>query len=273
MKTIKLIKKIYKKIFEILFLSLAKITNTNLTIIGYKQKGIYKYGNDEITGEKFVIEKVLKNFIVKNPIFFDVGANIGSYSLSLINHFPDSKIYSFEPNPNTFKKIKKDTLQKNIKFHNIGLGSVPGNNIIYDYKNSSGTEHASIYKEVFPEIYNDDSIAGISFVSETIDVFCKLNEINKIDFLKIDTEGSEFDVLKGASVMLANNNISIIQFEFNKMNVISRVFLRDYYELLKNYNIYRITSKKLIPMPTYETENEIFQYQNLLAINKIIDTI
>jgi len=67
------------------------------------------------------------------------------------------------------------------------------------------------------------------------------------------------------------NNIDIIQFEFNEMNIISRVFLKDYYELLPQYNFYRISSKYLIPMPIYKTENEIFKFQNILAINKSIE--
>ena len=68
--------------------------------------------------------------------------------------------------------------------------------------------------------------------------FCIKNNIDKIDLLKLDTEGSEYEVLLGGRKMLLNNKIKTIFFEFNEMNVFSRVFFRDFYKLLKNYKIY-----------------------------------
>lgn len=251
---------------------LANITKTNLTQVGYYQKGIMKYGDDEVTGEKFVIENILKNKIKKErPIFFDVGSNVGNYSLSLKKHFPNSIIYSFEPNMRTYEKIIPEALDTDIKFNNIGLGSVSGFGTIYDHGNETGTEHASIYKDVITDIHHLTTVDEMSFKSDTLDNFCSVNKVSKIDFLKIDTEGSEFDVIKGGLRMLSDNNIDIIQFEFNEMNVISRIFLKDYYNLLSNnYDIYRIDSKSIIHIPIYNTENEIFKYQNFLAINKSI---
>jgi FkbM family methyltransferase len=258
-----------RKVINLLFIILAKITKTNLVYLGYYQKGILKHGTDEITGEKFVIEKILTNIIKKaEPIFFDVGSNEGSYSLSLKNNFPRSIIYSFEPNPETFKKIPNDTLSKNINFYNIGLGSCSETRTIYDYKNKKGTQHASIYKEVLTDIHHSNNIDAIKFKNDTLDNFCKINNIKEIDFLKLDTEGSEFDVLRGSVEMIRLDKIKVIQFEFNEMNIISRIFLRDYYEFLKNYNIYRIDTEKIIPLFEYNTDNEIFKYQNFLAINK-----
>jgi hypothetical protein len=86
--------------------------------------------------------------------------------------------------------------------------------------------------------------------------------------LKIDTEGSELEVLKGAEKMLCNKKIDIIQFEFNSLNVISRVFLKDFYDILKDFSLYRINTNCLIPLPKYDTENEIFKYQNFLAVRR-----
>ncbi|MEI6480331.1 MAG: FkbM family methyltransferase [bacterium] len=266
------LKKKIRKIVDMSFIFLAKITKTNLTLVGYYQKGILKHGTDETSGEKFVIENVLKNRLLsEKPIFFDVGSNTGYYSVSLKKQFPHSTIYSFEANINTFNKISKEALSSDIKFHNLGLASTPGIGSIYDYKENVGTEHASIYKEVLTVIHHSKEVEEIKFSRETLDNFCSKFKIDEIDFLKIDTEGSEFDVLKGSEIMLRENKIKIIQFEFNETNVFSKVFLKDYYDILSNYNIYRIDSKKIIPLPEYKTENEIFKYQNFLAISKSID--
>jgi FkbM family methyltransferase len=265
-------KNFLRKKIDTTFIFLAKITKTNLTTVGYYQKGILIYGSAEITGEKFVIENVLLQKInIPTPIFFDVGANVGLYSLSLKKRFPDAIVYAFEPNPSTYKNIKVEAINQQIKFYNIGLKSDTKKGLIYDYKDNVGSEHASIYRDVFIDIHHSKNIEEIEFESETLDRFCEINNIDRINFLKIDTEGSEFDILMGAARMLRENNIDIIQFEFNEMNIISRVFLLDYYKLLLNYNIYRITSYGIIPLGKHKTENEIFQYQNFLAINKFLE--
>ena len=75
------------------------------------------------------------------------------------------------------------------------------------------------------------------------------------------------EVLKGAIKLISENRVGIIQFEFNEMNIVSRVFLRDFYKILDKYNIYRLDSNKLIPLLEYNSTNEIFKFQNLLAVN------
>ncbi len=65
--------------------------------------------------------------------------------------------------------------------------------------------------------------------------------------------------------MLSNGKIEVIQFEFNEMNVVSRTFLKDFYDILSNYDLCRLDSNKLIPLFKYESKNEIFQFQNFLA--------
>ena len=65
------------------------------------------------------------------------------------------------------------------------------------------------------------------------------------------------------------NKIKCIQFEFNEMNVCARVFLKDYYELLPQYQFYRLVEKGLKSLGNYSPKNEIFRYQNILAVNGI----
>ena len=59
-------------------------------------------------------------------------------------------------------------------------------------------------------------------------------KIDDIDFIKIDVEGHELAVLQGAVNMINQNRIKVIQFEFNVANILSRVFLKDFYDLLEN---------------------------------------
>ncbi len=87
--------------------------------------------------------------------------------------------------------------------------------------------------------------------------------------MKLDTEGHELEVLKGATGLISQDAIGVIQFEFNEMNVLSRVFLRDFYRLLEGYYMYRLDSNRLVPLYRYSSENEIFRFQNFVAFNKL----
>ena len=80
----------------------------------------------------------------------------------------------------------------------------------------------------------------------------------------LDVEGLEYEVIKGAK----KTSPRMIQFEFNSMDVYFRIFLKDFYDLLPNYDFYRISPKELIPLGEYNTINEIFAYQNILCIKK-----
>jgi len=233
MKKNAFIKGAIKKIITSVFLILAKITKTNLTYAGYAQKSILNWGNDTKTGEKFVREIIVKKFISEKPVFFDVGSNVGEYSIALKREYPNAKIYSFEASANTYKKILPEARKENITFLNIGLSSKIGTMTIYDYKMDTWNQHASLYKDVIKDIHNSDEYIQEEVAMDTLDNFCIKNKIETIDFLKIDTEGSELEVLKGAKDLIESNKIKIIQFEFNEMNVISRVFLKDYYSSLR----------------------------------------
>ena len=95
---------------------------------------------------------------------------------------------------------------------------------------------------------------------------CKRKKIKEVKFLKIDTEGNELNVLLGAKRLLKENRIETIQFEFNEMNVMSRVFFRDFLELMPDHTFYRLLPAGLLPIGKYSPlTNEIFAYQNVIA--------
>jgi hypothetical protein len=104
---------------------------------------------------------------------------------------------------------------------------------------------------------------------DTVDNFCKNNSISSISFLKIDVEGFDLDVLKGAKSMIDNGQIDLIQFEFGGTQIIPRIFIKDFWEILNtNYSIHRILKNGLLEIKEYSDSLEIFAYANYLAIKK-----
>ncbi|HEY9003103.1 MAG TPA: FkbM family methyltransferase [Mucilaginibacter sp.] len=269
---IKLTSKIIgRKNLEKFLIHSAKSLDINLHVHGLIQNGGLSSYKVQSNGERVFVEKVLLglNKTAIKPVFFDVGANVGEYSLVLREYFPNAEIYSFEPVKNTFEKLAENTVNSHINLHNIGFSDKVGTGEIFNTVNSDNTEVASVYKDVFSGVFHDhNELVPMEFQMDTIDNFCRLNNITNIDFLKIDVEGHELSVLKGAENMLLNGQIKIIQFEINTHNVYSRVFLNDFYQILSDFEFYRILPDELIKIGPYNPQNEIFTLQNIVAFRK-----
>ena len=244
-----------------------KLNQANLALINI---GIGNYGDIKTTGESQLYKLLSLKLKGNNPIIFDVGANIGSerqYASEMRSNFPKSTIYAFEPNPIAYRDLcattSHDTRQINEK---LALGSKSGTIRHYSDNTNKNSELSGNNKKIFSEIFNiKNKIRGYKVNVVTIDEYCKNKSIKKIDFIKIDVEGSEYSVLKGAKLMLRDKRIRYIQFEFNIHNIYNKIFMKDFYKILPNYHFYRLTSDGLISLGQYSTDYEIFRYQNIFA--------
>jgi len=259
---------LYRKIFS---RSIFRRININLFHLSLRGLGVLNWENDSVSGERYLIKKVLPKVIeTDNPLFFDVGANIGDYSSALLRCFPKASIHAFEPHPKSFLHLKERMNSGNLKAHNIALGEDGGKSILYDRADLDGSMHASLHEAVISEILKKE-IAAFEIEVETLDNFVERECISYIDFMKIDTEGNELAILKGASRMIEQGNIGCIHFEFNEMNIVSRVFFRDFRKILKNHEFFRLLPSGLLPLgksPNARAyvEEELFAYQNIFAV-------
>ena len=236
-----------------------------------RRQGIGNAETEEISGEKFLIEHVLPRLLDKEqPVILDVGANVGRYSKALYSAFPKAQIVAFEPVPRTFEVLRTTLATTTVKCCSIGLSDAEGDAIVYDYDQVDGSEHASLFPGVLKDLHRAETIKETNVPLITLDAYCCAASILAIDFLKIDTEGNELNVLKGSRAMIQKNAIRAIQFEFNEMNVFSRVFLKDFYDILRGYSFYRLLPRALLPLGRYSSRNEIFAFQNILALNDAV---
>jgi len=244
--------------------------NNYLIDLGLRGIGIMNHRNNGISGEKYLSEFLKSNYNLRT--IFDVGAHKGDYAdlFSSIN----GKIYCFEPNPGPYHVLKK-RFAGNKKFvvHNMGLSDEVAEANIFDRVENVGSVYASLYEEVITTLHHSMP-DKIKIQLTTVDEFSKSKSISKIDLLKIDTEGHEFNVLQGASRLIQDGVIDIIHFEFNEMNIISRNFLKDFIALLSNYNLYRLLPAEFLPIDyRYPHKMEIFAFQNVVAFRKDIDKL
>lgn len=263
----------FKKILTNAIDVISKSNHLDLMDIVQKRLSIMQYNNSYVSGEKFFVSNIITKLIDldRESTIVDVGANEGDYTKLISEALPNCQIYCLEPNPPTADRLSHRFAEcKHIHIYRFGAGEHEGELILYDYAGGNGSQHASLYQEVFIEQHRASSICQTTVPLLSLDDFCKKQQIYYIDLLKVDTEGNELSALKGASTMIGASKIGIIHFEFNEMNVISRVFFRDFYQLLKGYNFFRMRKDGLIPLYDYHPRHEIFQYQNIVAISREI---
>jgi len=134
--------------------------------------------------------------VAKNrSVIFDVGANIGYYTVNCAKLNPNTQIHAFEPVPSTFEQLQNNVhinqLDGQVRLNNFALGTGPSQDKIY-YPKFSGSAAASL-QQLHPE--EDQEIIPIEI--STLDKYVSDNHIQHLDFIKIDVEGAELLVLKG----------------------------------------------------------------------------
>lgn len=132
-------------------------------------------------------------------IIFDVGANVGDTSLAFRRHFPSATIYCFEPNSELAPRLRG--LNANLDVHSVALSSRIG---------ETGFDKSGASSDLYS--LTDDKSEEIVAL-DTVDNFCKSRSIDHVHYLKIDTEGHDLEVLKGANSMLAEFRIDFVQAE------------------------------------------------------------
>lgn len=145
----------------------------------------------------------IKKFGYDIKLIIDVGANIGQSAVQFREYFHNAKIYCFEPVKSTYEKLIINVNDPNVICYQMAVGSNREKAKIY-LKNDSSTN----------TMIERDSNLGYEIVSvTTLDHFTNEKRITSIDLLKIDTEGFDFEVLKGAKILLSEERISFIIIE------------------------------------------------------------
>ena len=175
--------------------------------------------------------KILK-FIRKSNInlkyFFDVGSHMGTYSDLILKNFEDSKVFMFEPQINIFKKNKiKYKYYKNVKIYNCAISDKSTQKKIYINKhdltsglsplNLKSNKYLQLKAKLFGTTTSRMILKEPKIKTKKLFTIIKLNKIKKIDLLKIDTEGHEFEVLKGIERAIKNIRYILIEFHNDKI--------------------------------------------------------
>jgi FkbM family methyltransferase len=221
--------------------------------------------NCATNGENFVIKSLLR----PGQLVLDVGANVGDWSRQALACAPGIRLHSFEPAPDTFATLQKNLSGQDVTLHQVALSERAGETTLFRYADRpefSGMNSRYRRPEVEQRLRLQTAPTTVS--TQTLDEFCTQENFNLIDFLKIDTEGSELDVLRGAQNLLANGRLKLIQFEYGGTYRDAGITLRQVHELLAaaDYQLFRIAAKGLVAIPQWNEQLENYRYANYLAV-------
>jgi len=183
---------------------------------------------------EFKIRKLIEKLVRRGDVIIDIGAHIGKYSILASKINPDARIYAIEPERDNFKLLNKNIWLnkiKNVFPIKVALSDKKGVARLYKCKINKGGHSMKIIENL--ENFEDVKTNKLD------NLFGKLNHI---DLIKIDTEVSEFKILKGAKKLLTEKKIKNIIIEINDMKNIKNLLESYGYKLKRiQYNNYLAT--------------------------------
>ena len=212
---------------------------------------------------KFLKKNNFKDF----ETFFDVGAHEGESIILFSKNFNIKRIFSFEPSPINFKKLIQNTKTIQSKFQNLeinlenyALGTEKQELLMNQLSETSSStinniDQNSKYfkkKNVFLNLIKNNNFMNQIQVNQIrLSDYLEQKKISKIDFLKIDTEGYEFNVLLGMGKYIRDVNIIMFEHHYDDM-LIKNYSFSDIHNLLKKNNFNQIFKYKMPFRKTFE---------------------
>ncbi|MCL4360891.1 FkbM family methyltransferase [Candidatus Dependentiae bacterium] len=164
---------------------------------------------------------IAKKFLPNNPLVLEAGAYDGEDSINLSHNWPHGFIYSFEPVPQLFNKLLNNTNNiKNIKTYELALGDFIGLAKFYvsEFNDKPGIpgQSSSLLAPKEHLIHAPQVLFKneIEVQVTTLDDWAKKNNIDHIDFMWLDMQGYELNMLKASTEILKTVKVILTEVEF-----------------------------------------------------------
>lgn len=224
--------------------------------------------NDPLVNGEHMVQTVALHTAETSATAFDVGANVGAWTGSLVRkareiHLPVC-VHAFEPCRDTFALLSREaTNWPEVTPVNQACSRNSGLARMHVYGAGLGTN--SLAGPIDDRQWLNENVS-----LTTIDQYCEASGILRIDLLKIDTEGYDFEVIVGASGMLAKRAVRILQFEYNHRWIGARNYLLDCFAFLnpKGYVIGKVTGSHVEFYPYWQWELENYAEGNYIACSE-----
>ena len=239
-----------KRVAEISLRWISQRNLENLLKVVLNENG---YGITSIDRETQEFVLLLRNnlsHLKSGDVIIDIGANEGAWTFDLLKKMPSLAVHCFEPQKLAFQKLRNNLESKRVEMINSAVAGEAG--IRQLYASQSGSGDATITMNAPKN--NRTHIEKVNCV--TLDQILASND--DVVGIKIDTEGSEGDILSNSQYLL-DSRVAVIQFEFGENTVQNGVSFSNFFTKLTalGFQIYRSTPSRLLKMQNCELWNEI----------------
>lgn len=202
--------------------------------------------------------------IPKDGIIFDVGGNVGILSLFFAQKVPQGEVHAFEPTHYALKKFKRNvdlnpSLKPLIRLNNCFLSSKNEEEAAitaYSSWRIDDKQTTNELPEISHEIHGGTAMDTSGVNSITLDSYCERNSIENISLIKIDTDGHELEVLKGAKESLKKFKPFVVFELSNYLLKEKGISFEEYLSLFEEVGYEVFNEKKTLQL-TLENYNEL----------------
>ena len=212
--------------------------------------------------------KAIKTVTLQNNIaiktVYDIGCFVGSWFVERKKTFPQAKnFYLFDAqNLLNLQLVKGD-----YKFFNIVLGCIDGEEVTFWKDGGSGS---SYFKELGNNIWENIEPEKTKTIS--LNTFIKTNNLETPNYLKIDTQGSEVEILKGLGSFINSKSLYFIELEMSLYQINQNaILLQDVINFMSKNNFVLISVEQL-PIVEYFNEKKLVQLNGVFARRNLIST-
>jgi FkbM family methyltransferase len=194
---------------------------------------------------------------ITDPVIIDIGANHGDWTRGIWQALGWGQFFAYEPQEACLSSLNDLAIPK-LTIVQKAVADQPGQMNLYSDRAGSGL--ASFYKR--SETYVDAPTQAELVPVTTIDDELEAHGLDHVDFMKIDVEGAELRVLRGATHCLSVKAIHAFAFEFGSADIYSRVFFREFWDLIAGHGYYLwriVPGGRVIPVPAYREDLEHFR--------------
>lgn len=228
-----------------------------------RSQGIGAGADVAVSGEQAVFDLVPG----PRPVLFDVGGHVGEYSDAFLKRFPGGEVVLFEPSASHMSEARA-RLGDNVDYLQVAVSDREGSATLYKDADISGL--ASLTRR---DLGHRDVVMNLTETVQcrTLDSIVAERGIGRIDLLKIDVEGHELDVLRGAAETFASGKIGVVQFEFGGCNLDTRTTLKDFFALFERlgFALHLVRpAGDLARLGRYDEALEQYQTTNYVAVPK-----
>jgi FkbM family methyltransferase len=223
---------------------------------------------DPLLNGEGMMQTVSLRTAVSPAIILDVGANVGDWTASLLEVSDDiriqTQVHAFEPCSGTFEQLSERLKNMpSVTLVNAACSRQAGTAMMHVYGRGAGTN--TLAEPIDGRITLSEEVQLI-----TVDSYCESNKIEKIDLLKIDAEGYDYEVIAGAGEILDRQAVRMLQFEYSQRWIGCRNYLRDVFTFLtpKGYIIGKLIGSSIQFYPYWQWELETWAEGNYIACLK-----